>query len=69
MSGQHTRRRDSKSYQVVFETKFRKYSLDGVDAGLGLGPKKPFIFLRQFSKAGEKGGGGRGGKIPGARIG
>ena len=43
-----------------YETKFRKNSLDGVDAALGLGPTKPFTFLRQFSKAGEKGGHGGG---------
>ena len=50
MSGQHTRRRDSKSYQVVYETMFGRYSLNGVDANLDPGPKRPFNFFGQFSE-------------------
>ena len=67
MSGQHTRRRDSKSYQVVYETMFGKYSLNGVDANLDPGPKRPFNFFGQFSEVRHVfnwgGGGGRPGNI------
>ena len=50
MTGRHAQRRDSKSYQVVYETKFGKYSLNGVDASLEPGPKRPFNFFGQFNE-------------------
>ena len=50
MSSEHADRRDSRSYQVVYETKFGKYSINGVDASLDPGPKRPFNFFGQFSE-------------------
>ncbi|CAB4021656.1 Transmembrane 62, partial, partial [Paramuricea clavata] len=50
MSAIHADRRDSRSYQVVYETKFGKYSLNGVDPGLDPGPKRPFNFFGQFNE-------------------
>ena len=50
MSARHAERRDSRSYQVVHETKFGKYSFNGVDPALDPGPKRPFNFFGQFSE-------------------
>lgn len=50
MSAIYAERRDLRSYQVVYETKYGKYSLNGVDSGLDPGPKRPFNFFGQFSE-------------------
>ena len=50
MSAKHAERRDSRSYQVVHETKFGKYSFNGIDPALDPGPKRPFNFFGQFSE-------------------
>ncbi len=50
MNARNDERRDLRSYQVVHETKFGKYSLNGVDPGLDPGPKRPFNFFGQFSE-------------------
>ena len=50
MSALHPDRRDAKSYQFVYETKFGKYSFNAVDASLDPGPKRPFNFFGHFSE-------------------